>query len=403
MTMAGPSSRVVPAALVAAALRLAESAAVTDFRGPDPYDGLLWRWPRPLVAGRRRRQAIVQLHARSPVDLRRLYRRQHALIPKALGLYASVGMRSVPRSPFALRAVDLLNADRSSGPVAWGYHWDVQTRWSYYATGSPNVVVTAFAAGALLEAATALARPEFEARARAAAAWVLEALWTRPGGYFAYHAGPGVPANIHNANMLGAWLVHVALGEDPIARDRVAGAVERTLAAQRPDGSWAYGERPDLAWADSFHTGYVLTCLERMRDVDPRVGEAVARGADHYHRYFDGRGRAQLWPDRPFPEDGHSAGTGLTTLSVLHRRGLIEHGVLERVADRVLVAGLRGGHAVHRRYRRGRSTVRYIRWCDAHVALGLVDAAAALRGEPDRAFPTVPPAGHFEGAETAAA
>jgi hypothetical protein len=40
---------------------------------------------------------------------------------------------------------------------------------------------------------------------------------------------------------------------------------------------------------------------------------------------------------------------------------------------------------VHRRYRRGRTTVRYLRWCDGHVALGLVDAAAALSGADDAA------------------
>jgi hypothetical protein len=51
----------------------------------------------------------------------------------------------------------------------------------------------------------------------------------------------------------------------------------------------------------------------------------------------------------------------------------------------VLDAGLRRGHAVHRRYRVGRTTVRYLRWCDAHVALGLVDAAAALSGPEDLA------------------
>jgi hypothetical protein len=402
-TTTGPSQHALPEALVGAALRLAQSAARTDFRGPDPYDGLLWHWRRPFVAGRRRRQALVQLHARSPVDVRRLYRRQHALIPKALGLYVSVGMRSAPRAPFALRAVDLLHADRTSGPAAWGYHWDVQTRWSFYRAGSPNVVVTAYAGGALLEAAAVLARPELTARARSAALWVLEELWAEPDGYFAYHAGRPVPPNIHNASMLGAWLVHVALADDPAARERVARAIERTLAAQRPDGSWAYGEHPTLGWADSFHTGYVLTCLERMRDVDPRVGEALVRGAAAYRGYFDERGRAQLWPDRPFPEDGHSAGTGLTTLSLLCRRGLIEPGVLERVARRILEAGLRRGHVVHRRYRHGRSTVRYLRWCDAHVALGLVDAAAALRGEPDGAPPNVPPAGHFEDAQTAVA
>jgi hypothetical protein len=122
-----------------------------------------------------------------------------------------------------------------------------------------------------------------------------------------------------------------------------------------------------------------------MRDVDPRVGDAVARGAAAYERFFDADGRAQLWATKPYPEDGHSAGTGLTTLALLHRRGLVARELLERVAWRVLSAGLRGGHVVHRRYRRGRTTVGYLRWCDAHVALGLVDAAAALSGAEDLA------------------
>jgi hypothetical protein len=375
--------------LVEAARRLGESAAAIDFRGPDPYDGLFWRWPRPLVGGRRRRQAIIQLHARLPVDVRRLYRRQHALIPKALGVYGSVGVRAshlagTPQPPpFALHALELLAADRAAGAVAWGYHWDVQTRWSFYAAGSPNVVATSFAAAGLLEGAAATGRAEPAARARAAARWVLEELWVEPEGYFAYH--PGRPVNVHNASLLGAWLVHVALDGDAAAADRVARAVERTLAAQRADGSWAYGEGPGLEWADSFHTGYVLSCLERMRAVDPRVDEAVARGAAHYRRYFDEQGRARLWAHKPFPEDGHSAGTGLTTLALLQRRGLVEPDILERVAARLLRSGLRDGHVVHRRYRRGRSTVRYLRWCDAHVALGLVDAAAAMAGEPDLA------------------
>jgi polysaccharide biosynthesis protein VpsJ len=396
--------RVAADSLVEAARRLGESAAAIDFRGPDPYDGLFWRWPRPLVGGRRRRQAIIQLHARLPVDVRRLYRRQHALIPKALGVYGSVGVRAshlagTPQPPpFALHALELLAADRAAGAVAWGYHWDVQTRWSFYAAGSPNVVATSFAAAGLLEGAAATGRAEPAARARAAARWVLEELWVEPEGYFAYH--PGRPVNVHNASLLGAWLVHVALDGDAAAADRVARAVERTLAAQRADGSWAYGEGPGLEWADSFHTGYVLSCLERMRAVDPRVDEAVARGAAHYRRYFDEQGRARLWAHKPFPEDGHSAGTGLTTLALLQRRGLVEPDILERVAARLLRSGLRDGHVVHRRYRRGRSTVRYLRWCDAHVALGLVDAAAAMAGEPDlaaRPRRCTPPSGRTKG------
>jgi hypothetical protein len=376
--------------MVRAAIALAATANRVDYRGPDPYDGLLAPWPRPLIGGRRRRQALMQLHARLPVDVRRAYRRRHALIPKALGLFASVAARAErlggdPPAALLSRPVDLLLADLSADPRAWGYHWDMQTRWSFYAAGSPNVVATAFAACGLLDAATALERPDFATRAQAAGEWALDELWVSRDGYFAYHPGRPAPAVIHNANLLGAWLVHTALDDDPSARARVLRAVERTVDAQRADGSWGYGDRGDLAWADSFHTGYVLTCLDRMRRLDPRIGEAVARGSGFYAGFFDARGRARLWRGASFPEDGHSAGTGLTTLAVLYRRGLVERDALRRVAARVLDNGLRGGHAVHRRYRWGRSTVRYLRWCDAHVALGLVDAVAALAGKPDLA------------------
>jgi hypothetical protein len=364
-----------------AALSLTESAARHDFRGPDPFDALWWRWPEVMVGGRRRRQALIQLHARSPVDVRRLYRRRHPLIPKALGVFGSVGVRAhrltaAPRPrELGMSALDLLDADHRAGPRAWGYPWDMQTRWSFYPAGTPNVVVTAFAAGALLEAAAMGGHAERAARAREAARWVLEELWVEPEGYFAYH--PGRPINIHNASLLGAWLVHVAgVG----AGEHVQRAIERTLDAQRPDGSWPYGEGANLGWTDSFHTGYVLICLDRMRDVEPRIEEAVARGAAFYQRFFDADGRALLWATKPYPEDGHSAGTGLSALAAFVRRGLVEPELVERVAKRVLDAGLRDGSAVHRRYRLGSTTVRYLRWCDAHVALGLIDAAAALRG-----------------------
>jgi hypothetical protein len=376
--------------MVRLAIDLAEAAKRAEYRGSDPYDGLLAPWPRPLVGGRRRRQALMQIHARLPVDVRRAYRRRDALIPKALGLFASVAARAErlggePPPALLSQPVELLLADVGEDPRAWGYHWDMQTRWSFYAAGSPNVVATTFAASGLLEAAAALERPGLARRAQAAARWALEELWVSRDGYFAYHPGRPAPVIIHNANLLAAWLVQTALAPDPSARERVLRAVERTVDAQRADGSWGYGDRRDLAWADSFHTGYVLTCLDRLRQLDPRIGEAVARGSRFYAGFFDAQGRARLWRDAAFPEDGHSAGTGLTTLAVLHRRGLVERDVLRRVAARVLDVGLRGGHAVHRRYRWGRSTVRYLRWCDAHVALGLVDAVAALAGEPDLA------------------
>jgi hypothetical protein len=372
--------------LLDAAMQLVERVAGHGWRGPDPYDGLWWPWPRPLVAGPRRRQVITQLHARCPFDVRRVYRRRHPCIAKALALFGRAALRAhsltqQPRSlALALEALQIAAADRSAHYRSWGYPFDVQTRWSFYPAGTPNVVVTAFTAMALLEAGDELARSDFIARGRAAAIWTLEEVWSDSGGFFAYH--PGTIVNVHNANLLAAALVWTALGDDSLARDRVARAVDRTLSAQSPDGWWPYGESRTLGWVDSFHTGFLLGSLVRLRGLDGAVDGALARGARHYHRFFDASGRALLWGDRRFPEDAHSAGTGLSTLSALARNGYAERSLVERVARRVMSVGIRHGQAVHRRYRWGRTTVWYPRWCDGHVALGLVDAAALAAGVP---------------------
>jgi hypothetical protein len=375
--------------LTRAAAGLTRTAAARRWRGPDPYDGLWWSWPRPLVGGRRRRQVFMQLHARSPFDVRRLYRRSHPLIPKALGIFGSVCARLHRIDPagsydeLARDALGTLDADRTSGNPAWGYHWDMQTRWSFYPAGSSNVVVTAFAVRGLTEGAETLGEPGWAERAARAAEWVAEELYA-PEGFYRYH--PGSDSVIHNASLLGA---RTAYEHDPsAAREAAARAVERTLAGQRADGAWPYGEGSNLGFVDSFHTGYVLSCLCDLRELDPAIDAALRRGTDYYvERFFGADGWTPLWPTRRYPEDAHSAGTGMTSLATLVRAGYADADVLRRVADRVVAHKLRDGHVVHRRGRLVRSTVRYLRWCDAHVALGLTDAALALAGSAPSAGP----------------
>lgn len=367
-----------------AAVRIVEMGFVAQWRGADPYDGLFFRWPAPLVGGRLRRQAIIQLHARSPLDVRRLYRHNHSLIPKAPALLGQAAVRlHAMREDAQLQAwthdaMDAVSTDETSGKDAWGYPWDTQTRWSHYPAGSANVVATAFSANALNEAAGVLAEPAWLTRAERAAHWVASNLFLEQDGYFAYHGHSD--RLIHNANLLGAALVHELASDIPGSYDIVRIATERTLDAQHPDGTWPYGEGAGLEWVDGFHTGYVLDSLCRLEGVDARIPEAIERGAQIYAAdFFDGEGGARLWRGRPYPVDSHSAGTGLTVLSRLAVRGAVPGKVVRRVArytlDRMLHSD---GHAIHRRGRFGATRVRYLRWCDAPMALGLATAATFL-------------------------
>jgi hypothetical protein len=371
--------------LITSGRELINTAAASGWRGPDPYDGLLHPWPTVVRGGRRRRQAIVQLHARSPIDVRRLYRRrEHPRIAKALALFGEAALNlDAVRADAELRetagsALALVLEDRSAGD-AWGYPFDVQTRWSFYPAGSPNVVVTAFAGCALAQAGPRLSDERFGARAMQAARWTLARAFNSELGTFSYHEHSDTV--IHNANLLGAKLVWDQLHDHPAAAEAVRRAVKRTLAAQASDGTWPYGEGAGLEWNDSFHTGFVLGSLVDLLDVDHAVGGALARGAAAYAELFFGpHGEARLWPKRAFPEDAHAAGTGLSTLARLSTLGVVDASLLGRVATRVLTSTVADGHAIWRRGRWTSRRIPYLRWCDAHVACGVADAARVLAG-----------------------
>lgn len=372
-----------PASAAEGARALCRTAQAAGWTGPDIYDALGAAWPTFLTAGKRRRQALIQLHARAPVDLRPLSRRSHRRIAKTLAVFALAELRLARLDggeeslESASRALDLLAADEGAGPHAWGYPWDMQTRWSHYRAGTPNVIVTAFAIRALREGAERTSAARLRERAAGAARWVMDTLYRPDLGSFAYH--PESATVIHNATMLGARAVWSELGGEPSARTAVERAVERTLAAQRSDGSFPYGEGRGLQFVDAFHSAFVLECMMDLRTVDPGVASALERGAEFYcERFFDQDGRALLWPGRRYPEDAHSAGSGLTALARLSRPGLASRELIERVAARALESMVRRGHAVHRRHRWGRTHVAYVRWADSHMALGLADAAAAL-------------------------
>jgi hypothetical protein len=110
---------------------------------------------------------------------------------------------------------------------------DPYDRWSFYPVRSPSVINIAFAVGALLTAKRDAGRTDLGDRAGQA-----------------------------------------ALGDQERARDRARRALMRTVADQRPDGLWPYGE-----------------------------------GQARFHeRFFGPAGEARLWADRRYPEDGFAPG-----------------------------------------------------------------------------------------------
>lgn len=293
-------------------------AYARGWRGTDPYDALnATRIVAPLRRTRRGRQVLTQVVKRSPLDLRPLLGIPRDESAAALALAASAYARNGFLDDAIARkrrdeCVARLVALRSAGfdEICWGYHFDVQTRVFFYPRNSPNAIATVFGGLALLDAGDV-------ERAESVGNFFIRHVPQTvdpPGAYFGYLVGDRTP--IHNANMLIAMLLtrlaHVTGRED------FAGAAERavtyTVARQRPDGAWPYGERPDLGWVDNHHTAYVLEALTVCRAPE----DAIERGVAFYReRLLDPDGAPRYFDTSRLPVDGQAVAAAIQALSIM--------------------------------------------------------------------------------------
>ena len=139
------------------------------------------------------------------------------------------------------------------------------------------------------------------------------------GAYFGYLAGDRSP--IHNANTHVCALFsrlgrHV---DDDRFLDAARLGLEYALAHQRDDGSWLYGDRPNLAWIDGYHHGYVMDALRVCADadLDPRVPQALRRGLEYYRRELIlADGTPKYFSTSAQPLDTQSAAQAIQTFAI---------------------------------------------------------------------------------------
>src|SRR5215211_839791 len=287
------------AAAEALARRLERWGAERGWRGSDPYEGLnATRVVAPVRRSALGRRLVIQAVKRSPIDLRPLLgippRANAGSVAWAASAYALNGFLEVGEARARLRStIDLLRglrSDRYHEPC-WGYHFDFQSRIFFYASGEPNTIATAFAGMALLDAYDLLRDARLLEEALDVGSFFMRRVPQTSdgaGAYFGYLPGDRTP--IHNANMLAcALLARLAASskEGEQLRGAAQAGLDWTIDRQRSDGSWPYGERPNLAWIDNFHTGYVLdairTCLDSgLGGTD--IDQAWRRGVAYFRR-----------------------------------------------------------------------------------------------------------------------
>ena len=366
-----------------------------DWLGADPYDALNGRRVPPLPSPFGRR-AVIQLVKRSPVDMRRPLgidpRHNSATIAHLLSAYCRAPTGDpAHRSRRVDWCIERLAELRLEGwpGAAWGYHFDVETRFFFYGADTPNTIATSFAGLALLDAHELGGEAAAGALglAEAAGEFVLAGLDRTAGeggAYFGYFPGDRTP--IHNANLMASGLL-ARLAAETGREDFLAAAGEGVgyaLAHQRDDGSWPYAEGSAGDWVDGWHTGYVLDSLQRCAEPlgDPRIAAAWTRGLDLYDaRLFDPDGAPRFTTESRWPIDGACVAQAIETFS---RAAAVEPGRLERAWRSFEYAQdqmrRRDGAYLFQRRRRWVNRVAHVRWVQAPMlnALSLLAEAAAL-------------------------
>jgi hypothetical protein len=298
--------------------------------GSDPYDGLnATRFVSPLARTVRGRQLITQVVKRCPVNLRPVLgiapQLNSATVAWVVSTYARADfLEPREREAKLARALALLEDLRCSDfdEPCWGYPFDAQSRVFFYPRGAPNTIATVFAGMALLDAYERTGERALLDEAIGVGRFFLRHVPQTPalkGAYFGYLVGDRSP--IHNANAhvcavlsrLGRHVDH-----DPFRRAARRG-VEYALALQRADGSWLYGERPNLGWVDGYHHGYVLDALRVCADADPHPGlsQAIRRGLEYYRRELIlADGTPKYFSTSVYPLDAQSVAQAIQTFAI---------------------------------------------------------------------------------------
>ncbi|MCS6988175.1 MAG: hypothetical protein NZM06_01520 [Chloroherpetonaceae bacterium] len=356
-----------------------------SYRGYDPYDALtspIFRLPI-LNRNKALRWGFQQVLKRLPVNIRPWLGISKGYNPVTLGLclqgYAYLSRLRPDENygmkfDFLLRELERLKSEGYSG-ACWGYDFDWEARYARIPAFAPTVVATGFITNALFGYYQITGCQKAFALCESATRFVLNDLnKTYEGDVFCYSYSPLDRQVVLNATMKGARLlaqVYSVTKDDRLIRE-ARKTVEFVVRKQQPNGAWAYATKKGDArtWADNFHTGYVLDCLDdyQKHSGDRSFSEALEKGLRYYEENFFERGEIPKYYDKNlYPIDATAIAQSILTLT---RFGKME------LATRVVNWALNNmqdesGYIYYQRGKYGLNRIPYMRWSSAWMFAAL--------------------------------
>ncbi|MGB7586850.1 MAG: hypothetical protein WBM11_18555 [Terriglobales bacterium] len=300
-----------------------------DWAGYEPYDVLNSKIVNslPFLDFKLPRLVLTQTLKRSPINIRGLLLIPKTQNPKAIGLFLSALVRlsttdTTNHEEQIDSMIERLVALRSQGERywCWGYNFPWQTRTELVPRWAPNLVCTAFAADALLDAYEQRNNGRCLKMAVSAAEFILNELYWSEGERVGFgYPLPSMRNQVHNANLLAGALfcrVHKHTGDEKFLAPALKVA-RYSAAQQRADGGWAYGEARTQQWIDNFHTGFNLSSLRNIARYakTTEFDLCLKRGFEFYRaHFFREDGAVRYFHNQTYPIDTHCVAQSIITL-----------------------------------------------------------------------------------------
>ena len=310
---------------------LIADAVLNNFAGYDPFDGLNSSLFKHLPALKKGLFGLawIQLHKRSPINLRPLCAIPKGRNPKGVALFILGLLQDYQRTADkslvteACALADWLLTQQSDKTqwqhACWGYHFDWNARAFFVPKGKPNVITTIYVAQALYALSQVVENRTYRDVAFDAAHFIVKTLYTEHDGrvFFAYI--PGETAFVHNASLWGAAWVAVVASQTANQQyaDLALQVAWQSVREQGQDGSWVYGSRHHHQFIDGFHTGYNLEALHLIGEAlqTAEFDDAIRCGMAFYKaELFEADGTAKYYHNNRFPLDMHSVAQAILTL-----------------------------------------------------------------------------------------
>lgn len=296
-----------------------------NWNGHDPFDGLNSRITPDFVKKYKRpRQFIIQVNKRSPINMRLIFGVQKTNISKADALFIQglLKIYKIYNDEKIFEIIEFLTeriidkAIIDNDKYAWGYEFDVQTRWGYYPAGKPNIIATSFVGNALLDLYQYLNIERYLSICKKIRIFLIkELLYSEDNKrYLTYIKGNN--KLIHNASLIGAkYLSRLDRLTDNISDSNLIEDIAKaSLNYQNDNGSWFYGVDSNLHWIDGFHTLYVLDgLLEINKDLSlNEIDEKIKDGLQYFKDIFiSNNGVIKYYSDNLNPIDIHNQATAV--------------------------------------------------------------------------------------------